>query len=92
MPPGAKAFLLVTDKQKVTARFSICVISQHRKFEFGNHKQSKKISNVQELTIQLSQTVSSAIAQMKVSNSPITDHTEKILPQRPPPFFNFCIT
>ena len=29
------------------------------------------------------------IAQIKVSNSPIT---KKILPQRPPPFFNFCIT
>ena len=92
MPPAAKAFLLVTDKQKVTAWFSICVISRHRKFEFGHHKQSKKISNAQELTIQLSQTVSSAKAQMKVSNSPITNHTEKILPQHPPLFFNCCIT
>ena len=37
--------------------------------------------------MQLSQTLSSAIAQIKVSNSPITNHTKKILPQRPPPFF-----
>ena len=27
------------------------------------------------------------IAQIKVSNSPITNHTKNILPQRPPPFF-----
>ena len=53
-----------------------CVITQHRKFEFGHHRQSKKISNAQELTVQLSQTLSSAIAQIKVSNSP-------------PPFFQF---
>ena len=85
----------------VKARFSqldspFCVIIQHRKFEFGHHhhRQSKKISNAQELTVQLPQTLSSAIAQIKVSNSPITNHTnhKKILPQRPPPFFNFCIT
>ena len=67
-----------------------CVITQHRLFEFGHHRQSKKISNAQELIMQLSQTLSSAIA--KVSNSPIANHTKKILPQRPPPFFNFCIT
>ena len=29
------------------------------------------------------------IAQIKVSNSPITNHTKKILSQRPPPFFQF---
>ena len=39
--------------------------------------------------MQLSQTLSSATAQIKVSNSPITNHTKKILPQRPPPFFFF---
>ena len=39
--------------------------------------------------MQLSHTLSSAIAQIKVSNSPITNHTKKILPQRPPPFFQF---
>ena len=59
------------------------------KFEFGHHRQSKKISNAQELTMQLSQTLSSAIAQNKVSNRPMTNHTKKILPQRPPPFFQF---
>ena len=41
--------------------------------------------------MQLSQTLSSAIAQIKVSNSPMTNHTKKILPQHRP-FFNFCIT
>ena len=90
----AKAFLLVTDNRRSRLDSPFCVITQHRKFEFGHHhhRQSKKISNVQELTMQLSQTLSSAIAQIKVSNSPITNHTKKILPQRPPPFFNFCIT
>ena len=39
--------------------------------------------------MQLSQTLSSAIAQIKVSNSPITNHTKKSLPQCPPPFFQF---
>ena len=46
----------------------------------------------EELTMQLSQTLSSAIAQIKVSNIPITNQTKKILSQRPPPFINFCIT
>ena len=46
----------------------------------------------EELTMQLSQTLSSAIAQIKVSNNPITNHTKKIMSQRSPPFFNFCIT
>ena len=59
---GAKAFLLVTDDRSwLDSPF--CVITQHRKFEFGHHRQSKKISNAQELTMQLSQTLSSAIAQ-----------------------------
>ena len=39
--------------------------------------------------MQLSQTLSSAVAQIKVSNSPMTNHTKKILPQCPPPFFQF---
>ena len=86
-PPGAKAFLLVTDNRRSWLDSSFCVIIQHRKFEFGHHRQSKKISIAQELTMQLSQTLSSAIAQIKVANSPITNHIKKILPQRPPPFF-----
>ena len=90
--PGAKAFLLVTDNRRSRLDSPFCVITQHMKFEFGHHRQSKKISNAQELTVQLSQTLSSAIAQIKVSNSPMTNHTNKILPQRPPLFFNFCIT
>ena len=91
-PPGAKAFLLVTDNGRSLLDSPFCVITQHRKFEFGHHRQSKKISNAQELTMQLSQTFSSAVAQINVSNSPITNHTKKILPQRPPPFFNSRIT
>ena len=35
--------------------------------------------------------LSSAIAQIKVSNSPVTNYTKKV-PQCPTPFFNFCIT
>ena len=75
-PPGAKAFLLVTDNRRSQLDFPFCVITQHKKFEFGYHTQSKKISNAQELTMQLSQTLSSAIVQIKVSNSPITNHTK----------------
>ena len=90
-PPGAKAFLLVTDNRRSRPDSPFCVITQHRKFEFGHHRQSKKISNAQELTVQLSQTLSSTMAQIKVSNSPLTNQAKKILPQSPPPFFNFCI-
>ena len=37
--------------------------------------------------MQLSQTLSSAIAQIKVSNSPITNHTKKDLAPAPSSFF-----
>ena len=84
--------LLLLDNRRSWLDSPFCVITQHRKYEFGHHRQSKKISNAQELTMQLSQTLSSAIAQIRVSNSPITNHTKQILPQRHPPFFNFCIT
>ena len=90
--PGAKAFLLVTDNRRSRLDSPFCVITQHRKFEFGHHRKSKKISNAQEPTVALLQTLSSCIVQNKVSNRPITNHTKKILPQHPPPFFNFCIT
>ena len=87
-PPGAKAFLLVTDNRSwLDSPF--CVITQHRKFEFGHHRQSKNISNAEELTMQLSQTLSSTIAQIKVSNSPITNHTKKIFAPAPSYFFQF---
>ena len=89
-PPGAKAFLLVTDNRRARLDSPFCVITQHKKFEFCHYRQSKKISNAQELTMQLSQTLSSAIAHIKVSNSPITNHTKKILPQRPPPSCLAC--
>ena len=69
-PTGAKVFLLVTDNRRPRLDSPFCVITQHRKFEFGHYRQSKKISNAQELTMQLSQTLSSSIAQIKVSNSP----------------------
>ena len=57
--PGAKAFLLVTDNRRSRLDSPFCVITQHRQFEFGHHhhRQSKKISNAQELTMQLSQTI-----------------------------------
>ena len=75
-PPGAKAFLLVTDNRRSRLDSPFCVITQHRKFEFGHYRQSKKIRNAQELIMQPSQTLSSALAQIKVSNSPITHHTK----------------
>ena len=77
-PPEAKAFSLVTDNRRSRLDSPVCIITQHRKFEFGHHHH--KISNVQELTMQLSQTLSSATAQIKVSNSPITNHTKKSCP------------
>ena len=89
VPPGAKAFLLVTDNRRSRLDSPFCVITQHKKFEFGHHRQSKKISNAQELTMQLSQTLSSAIAQIKISNSPITNHTKKDLAPAPASFFQF---
>ena len=89
MPPGAKTFLLVTDNRMSRLDSPFCVITQHKKFEFGHHRQSKKISNAQELTMQLSQTLSSAIAQIKISNSPITNHTKKDLATAPASFFQF---
>ena len=46
----------------------------------GCASQSRTISNAQELTMQLSQTLSSAIAQIKFSNSPITNHTKRYCP------------
>ena len=89
-PPGAKAFLLVTDNRRSRLDSPFCVITQHRKFEFGHHyhRQSKKISNAQELTMQLSQTLSSAIAQIKVSNSPINKSHKKDLAPAPSSCFN----
>ena len=89
VPPRAKVFLLVTDNRRSRLDSPFCVITQHKKFEFGHHRQSKKISNAQELTMQLSQTLSSAIAQIKVSNSPITNHTKKNLSPAPSSFFQF---
>ena len=90
-PTGAKAFLIVTDNRRSRLDSPFCVITQHSKFEFGHYRQSKKIRNAQELTVQLSQTLSSAIAQIKVSNSPITHHTKKDLAPAPSSFFSISV-
>ena len=74
---GAKAFLLVTDNRRSRLYSPFCVITQHSKFEFGHHRQSKKISNAQALTVQLSQTLSSAIAHMKVFQTAQVQITQK---------------
>ena len=36
VPPGAKAFLLVLDNRRSRLDSPFCVITQHRKFEFGH--------------------------------------------------------
>ena len=59
-PPGAKTFLLVSENRRQRLDSPFCIITQHTKFEFGHQRQSKKISNTQELTMQLSQTLCSA--------------------------------
>ena len=78
MPPRAKAFLLVTDNRRSRLDSPFCVITQHRKFEFGHHRQSKKISNAQELTMQLSQTLSSAIAQISFKQPNYKSHKKDL--------------
>ena len=82
----SQSFLLVTDnrRSRLDSPFSFYVITQHRKFEFGYTGKVKKISNAQELTIQLSQTLSSAIAQISFTN-----HTKKDLAPAPSSFFQF---
>ena len=50
-PPGVKAFLLVTDNRRSRLDSPFCIITQQRKFEFGHHRQNKKIRNAQELTM-----------------------------------------
>ena len=52
-PPGAKAFLLVTDNRRSRLDSPFCVITQHMKFEFGHHhhRQSKKITNAQDVLV-----------------------------------------
>ena len=87
-PPGAKAFLLVTDNRRSRLDSPFCVITQHRKFEFGHHRQSKKISNAQELTMQLSQTLSSAIAQTKFQTAQL-HITQKDLAPAPSSILQF---
>ena len=88
LPPGAKAFLLVTDNRRSRLESPFCLTIQQRKFEFGHHRQRKKISNAQELTVQLSQTLSSAVEQIKVSNNPITNHTKKDIAPAPSSFLS----
>ena len=88
MPQGAKAFLLVTDNRRSRLDSPFCVITQHRKFEIGHHRQSKKISNAQKLTMQLSQTLSSAIAQISFKQPNYKSHKKDLAPA-PSCFFFF---
>ena len=70
VPPGAKAFPFVTDNRRSWLDSPFCVITQHRPGggDFNLATTDKvKISNAKELTMQLPQTLSSAIAQIKVS-------------------------
>ena len=90
-PPGAKAFLLVTDNRKSRLDSPFCIITQHRKFEFGHHRQSKKISNAQELTMQLSQILSSAFifSTNQSFKQPNYKSYKKDLAPAPSSFFQF---
>ena len=80
-PPGAKTVLLVTDNRRSRLDSPFCVITQHRKFEFGHHRQSKKISNAQ----QLSQTLKFQPAQLQITQKRSCPSTLLL-------FFNFYIT
>ena len=92
VPPGAKAFLLVTDKRRSWLDSPFCVITQHRKFEFGHHhhRQSKKISNSQKLTMRLSQTLSSTIAQISFKQPNYKSHKKDLAPA-PSSFFSVSV-
>ena len=90
--PGAKAFLLVTDnRSRLDSLFR--VTTQHRKFELGHHRQSKKISNAQELTLQLTQTLSSVVFCYSTNQSfkqpNYKSHEKDFALAPPPPFFQF---
>ena len=87
----SQSFLLATDNRRSRLDSPFCVITQHRKFVFGHHRQSKKDK-------QCSGTDNEAITdfnfcystnQFQTAQLQITQ--KKILPQRSPPFFNFCI-
>ena len=102
-PPRAKAFLLVTDNRRSqldspfwqshsTGKLNLVITDKVRRYA------------VQELTMQLSQTLSSSIAQINVSNSYSTNQcfkqpnykshrkAQKRSCSVPTPSFNFCIT
>ena len=84
----SQSFLLVTDNRRSRLDSPFCVITQHRKFEFGYTDKVKKISNAQELTMQLSQTLSSAIAQISFKQPNYKSHKKDLAPA-PSSFFQF---
>ena len=91
-PPGAKAFLLVTDNRRSRLDSPFCVITQHRKFEFGHHRQSKKISNAQELTILTITDFIFCYGTNQSFKQPNYKSCKKDLASAPSSFFfNFCI-
>ena len=93
--PGAKAFLLIKDNRKSRLDSPFCVITQPQEIWIWSicyHRQSKKISNAQELTLQLSQTLSSAIYSTKQSfKQPNYKSHKKDLAPAPSSFFQ-CMT
>ena len=85
----SQSFLLVTDNRRSQLDSPFCVITQHRKFEFGHHRQSKKDK-------QCSETDNAAITdfifcystnQFQTAQLQITQ--KRSCPQRPPLFFQF---
>ena len=87
--PGAKAFLLVTDNRRSWLDSPFCVITQHMKFEFGHNRQSKKISNAQELTMQLSQTFIFCYSTKQSFKQPNDKSHKKDLAPAPSSIFQF---
>ena len=75
-PPGAKAFLLVTDNRRSQLDSPFCQSHSTGKLNLVITDKVRRYA-VQELTMQLSQTLSSPIAQINVSNSYSTNQSFK---------------
>ena len=84
----SQSFLFVTDNRRSRLDYPFCVITQHRKFEFGHHRQSKKDKQCSGTDMQLSQTLSSAIAQISFKQPNYKSHKND-LAQAPSSFFQF---
>ena len=76
IPPGAKAFLLVTDNRRSQLDSPFCQSHSTGKLNLVITDKVRRYA-VQELTMQLSQTLSSPIAQINVSNSYSTNQCFK---------------